>query len=226
MIIAIDGPAGSGKSTVAKALATRLGFRYLDTGAMYRSVAVEALSRGVSLDDEAGVASIASAQKIAFDHAPGSALPTLVNIGERDVTEEIRTPEADRAVSPVAKMARVREAMVAQQREIARGHDSVVEGRDIGTVVFPDAELKVFLTAGAQERARRRGAEQRAKGHDVSDEYVLADIRRRDEVDSTREHSPLTRAADAVEVDTTGLTIEQVVDKVAQLARERREARP
>jgi cytidylate kinase len=225
MIIAIDGPAGSGKSTVAQALAARLGFRYLDTGAMYRSVAVEALSRGISLEDEAGVAAIATAEQIAFGHAPGASLPTLVSIGGRDVTEEIRTPEADRAVSPVAKMSRVRAAMVTQQREIALGHDSVVEGRDIGTVVFPDAELKVFLTAGAEERARRRGAEQRAKGHEVTDDYVLADIHRRDEVDSTREHSPLTRASDAIELDTTGLTIDEVVARIAQLADQRRGVR-
>lgn len=218
MIVAIDGPAGSGKSTVAKQVAMRLGFRYLDTGAMYRAVAVRALAEGVSLDDERAVADVAATEPIEFSHESSSPLPTRVLIGGHDVTVAIRTPEADRAVSPVAKMASVRTAMVSQQRAIAAGVNTVVEGRDIGTVVFPDAALKVYLTATPEERARRRGAEQREHGHKVTDEDVLADIHRRDTVDSTREHSPLAQAGDAVEVDTTGLTVDQVVAKIARLA--------
>ncbi len=221
MIIAIDGPAGSGKSTVAKAVAARLNFRYLDTGAMYRAVALRALERGLPLDDDRAVTALALAEPVEFAHEGGSALPTRVLIGGIDVTAPIRTPAVDRAVSPVSAIKDVREVMVARQRELAAGQDVVVEGRDIGTVVFPDAELKVFLTASAQERARRRGAEQRAAGSSVTDDEVLADILRRDDYDSSRVHSPLAAASDSVEVDTTGLTIDQVVDAVAALADER-----
>lgn len=222
MIVAIDGPAGSGKSTVAKLVAERLGFHYLDTGAMYRAVAVEALSQGVGVDDEAALARIARTERIAFVHAEGEALPSQVSIGGRDVTSEIRTPEADAAVSPVARAAQVRDAMVEQQRLIGALGDTVVEGRDIGTVVFPNAGLKVFLTASAEERARRRAAQQSAAGADVDPQSVLAAIERRDESDSTREHSPLQAADDAVMLDTTGLTIDQVVDRIVALTEERR----
>lgn len=221
MIIAIDGPAGSGKSTVAKALAARLGFRYLDTGAMYRAVALRALEAGVPLDNDAAVARIAETEKVEFAHEGGSALPTRVLIGGQDVTAPIRTPEVDAAVSPVSALKSVRELMVAQQRSLAEGQDVVVEGRDIGTVVFPHAELKVYLTASPEERARRRGLEQRAAGSAVTDDEVLAAIHRRDTYDSSREHSPLAAADDAVVLDTTGLTIPEVVESAAVLAEAR-----
>jgi len=220
MIIAIDGPAGSGKSSVAKLVARRLGFHYLDTGAMYRAVAFRALSTGISLADEDAIARIAATDEVAFGHEPGEPLPSLVSIAGIDVTAAIRTPEVDDAVSAVARMARVRDAMVAQQRHLAQGSDIVVEGRDIGTVVFPNAELKVYLTATPEERARRRAAQQSEAGLAVDAVGVRDALIRRDYADSSRLHSPLSVANDAVEVDTTGLTLEQVVECVAALARE------
>jgi CMP/dCMP kinase len=221
MIIAIDGPAGSGKSSVAKLVARRLGFHYLDTGAMYRAVAFRALSQGSSLADEDAIALVATTDEIAFGHEPGEALPSLISIAGVDVTAAIRAPEVDDAVSTVARYPRVRDAMVAQQRHLAQASDIVVEGRDIGTVVFPDAELKVYLTATPEERARRRAAQQAAAGIQADTAEVKDAIMRRDEADSKRAHSPLAAASDAVELDTTGLTLDQVVERIAALARER-----
>jgi CMP/dCMP kinase len=221
MIIAIDGPAGSGKSSVAKAVASLLGLHYLDTGAMYRAVAEQALEAGVSLDDETAVAEIAQRRPIEFIHVEGEALASRVLIGGKDVTKAIRTPEVDDAVSPVARLALVRHAMVAQQRHLAEGNDIVVEGRDIGTVVFPDATLKVFLTATPHERARRRTAQNVERGIATEHVGVLDALVRRDEADSSRAHSPLAAASDAITLDTTGMSFEQVVDRVAALARER-----
>jgi cytidylate kinase len=218
MIIAIDGPAGSGKSTVAKLVAKRLDFRYLDTGAMYRALAFKALSAGMSLGDEDAVVSIAENSAVVFAHEPGEPLPSRVFIGGDDVTDEIRTPEVDEAVSAVARLPLVREAMLAQQRQLGVGSNIVVEGRDIGTVVFPDAAVKVFLTASPEERARRRADQQSSPGRVVDARDVRESILRRDEADSTRKVAPLIAAEDAHEVDTTGLSIEQVVEKIAQLA--------
>lgn len=218
MIIAIDGPAGSGKSTVAKAVARRLGLRYLDTGAMYRALAVAALERGVATDDEAALVAIALAEPVGFEQEPDEALPRRVLLGRLDVTEAIRTPQADAAVSAVSRLPGVREVMVAQQREFARGCDAVAEGRDIGTVVFPDAEVKVFLTASAEERARRRTAQHSAGGHEVAHAETLDALTARDRADSTREVSPLKPADDAIEIDTTGMTIDDVVARIAELA--------
>jgi CMP/dCMP kinase len=222
MIIAIDGPAGSGKSSVAKALAAQLGFHYLDTGAMYRAVAYQALADGISLADELAVTRIAQTCPIAFEHAGADPLPSRVLIGGRDVTDAIRTPAVDEAVSPVARLELVRHAMVAQQRHLAEGNDIVVEGRDIGTVVFPDATLKVYLTATPEERARRRAVQNAARGLEAAHEGVLDALVRRDSADSTRQHSPLSTAEDAVVFDTTGLTFDEVVSAVAQMAEERR----
>ena len=221
MIIAIDGPAGSGKSSVAKVVAARLGFHYLDTGAMYRAVACRALAQGVSLSDEPAVAAIAQSDVIEFGHDEGDPMPSRVLIAGQDVTNAIRTPEVDDAVSPVARLAQVRSAMVQQQRHLASKSNIVVEGRDIGTVVFPDAELKVYLTASAEERARRRAEQQAASGHEVDAAAVHAAMLRRDEIDSTRTNSPLAVAADAVLLDTTTLTFDEVVERIAELAQER-----
>lgn len=222
MIIAIDGPAGSGKSTVAKRVAVALGFHYLDTGAMYRAIAWRALESGVDLHDESGVAAVSGSFSITFAHEPGEALPSRVFVGEVDVTEAIRAPRIDDAVSTVAKYPQVRAAMVDVQREIGRSSDIVVEGRDIGTVVFPDAQVKVFLTASAAERARRRAVQHGDSGLEVDTAQVLKAIEKRDEADSSREVAPLVAASDAIELDTTGLTIDEVVERIAALAREAR----
>jgi CMP/dCMP kinase len=223
MIVAIDGPAASGKSTVARAIASDLGMAYLDTGAMYRALAVEALRRGVALDDGEALTGMARASVIRFSHLDGSGLPTDVAIDGRDVTAAIRTPQADKAVSPVSAVPGVRAAMVDQQRRISREQrDTVLEGRDIGTVVFPHADLKIFLTASAEERARRRTLDMERRGAGMTYEEVLADLRRRDTYDSSRSASPLVKADDAVELDTTGMTVKDVVAFVEDLVAERR----
>jgi CMP/dCMP kinase len=200
MVIAIDGPAGAGKSTVAKAVARRLGFTYLDSGAMYRAVALAALERGLDPAEVAPSARIELGDRVLLDG--------------RDVTEAIRTPEISEAASEAAAQPAVRAAMVAEQRRLLGRGDWVAEGRDIGTVVAPDADLKVFLTADPQERARRRAAELGA-----DPQAVLAEQTIRDERDRTRAHSPLQAAPGAVELDTTALTLDQVVERVADLAR-------
>jgi CMP/dCMP kinase len=203
-IIAIDGPAGSGKSTVARAVAERLGLDHLDTGAMYRSVAFAALRVGVDPDDDDRVARLARRVDIRVDSG-------VVTVDGVDATIEIRGPEVSRAVSAVAANPAVRAELVRRQREWAAGRGGgVVEGRDIGTVVFPRAALKVYLTAGAEERARRRTRDSADLGYDA----VAADISRRDQVDSSRGASPLTVAPDALVIDTTGRSVEQVVVEV------------
>lgn len=222
MIIAIDGPAGSGKSSVAKAVARRLGFRYLDTGAMYRAVAFKALASGIRPSDGDAIARILAVDAITFGHEEGNPLATRVQIGGEDVTAAIRTPSVDDAVSAVATMGVVRDAMVSQQRALADVHDIVVEGRDIGTVVFPHAELKVYLTATPEERSRRRAAQQASTGMLTDPIGVHRALIRRDHSDSTREHSPLMPADDAVIVDTTGMEFQAVVDRICELASERR----
>jgi cytidylate kinase len=220
MIIAIDGPAGSGKSTVAKSVATELGFKYLDTGAMYRAVAFRALQTGIDPSDGAAVARVVAESPIEFIHVPCDSFPVGVRIAGADVTAEIRSPEVDDAVSAVARLAAVREAMVAQQRSLGGSENIVVEGRDIGTVVFPDAGVKVFLTASAEERARRRSIQQAESGIATDSDEVHQSLMRRDTADSTREISPLTPADDAVVLNTTGMTFEQVVERVCEVARE------
>jgi cytidylate kinase len=233
MIIAIDGPAGSGKSTVAKQLARELGFAYLDTGAMYRSVAWHALAENLDLSDPLSESTIARIRKIAqtepitFGFVEGEPLPSEVFINGDDVTRQIRLPETDKAVSPVSADAGVREALTEQQRVFGREHDTVMEGRDIGTVVFPNAELKVFLTASTEERARRRAyqnAEKVGREAPTSEEYeaVLKDIKRRDDYDSSREVAPLKPAPGSIELDSTGMSIDEVVTKLVHLTNERR----
>lgn len=221
MIIAIDGPAGSGKSTVAKQVARMLGFQYLDTGAMYRSVAWYALEHGVSTDDVDALADIAQEKSIEFRAAEYDTQPSRVFIDGVDVTDEIRTPRIDKAVTPVSAIPEVRSALVLQQRAIASTQNVVMEGRDIGTVVFPNAEVKVFLTASAEERARRRAAQNRERGFgEVDESAILKDIIRRDEADSTRAASPLKPADDAHMLDTTDLSIDEVCEIIAAFARE------
>lgn len=220
MIIAIDGPAGAGKSTVTKAVAKKLGFSCLDTGAMYRAIAWRAVRDGVALDDDAALGQVARTCEIAFSHEEGDPLPRCVSIDGEDVTDAIRTSEIDRAVSPVSAAPSVREALVDQQRRIGQGGDYVVEGRDIGTVVFPDAAVKVFLTASDEERAHRRLRQNVDRGIGSIDfDEVLADLRRRDKIDSSRATSPLKPADDAVILDSTGRYIEDVIDEICELAR-------
>lgn len=218
MIIAIDGPSGAGKSTVAKAVAKKLDFDCLDTGAMYRAVAWSALQDGTALDDATALESIARNRPIAFGRDGGM---QTVAIGGTDVTDAIRTAEIDRAVSPVSACPEVRDALVDQQRRIGRTGNYVVEGRDIGTVVFPDAEVKVFLTASPEERAHRRVRQNVDRGVGSIDyETVLADIIRRDDIDSNRATSPLKAADDAVAMDSTGTYIEDVIDQICALAQQ------
>ncbi len=221
MIVAIDGPSGAGKSSVSVEVARELGFSCLDTGAMYRSVAWQAVHDGVALDDAEHLGEIARTYEIAFSHEPGNPKPVGVSIGGVDVTQAIRTAEIDRAVSPVSAEPSVREALVAQQQRIGRSGDYVVEGRDIGTVVFPEAPVKVFLTASNEARARRRVLQNEQRGVGSTDfEEVLADIIRRDEYDSSRATSPLRPADDAVHIPSSDMTIEEVIAQICNLVRE------
>jgi cytidylate kinase len=209
MVIAIDGPAGAGKSTVARGVAGEIGFTYLDSGAMYRCVALAALESGTPLDDGEALGELAEGLGIGFDGRS-------VLLGEHDVTDAIRTADVSAAASQVSVHPRVREAMVARQRQLIASGDYVAEGRDIGTVVSPDSPLKVFLTASDEERARRRATD---TGEDL--ETVLEAQRRRDARDTEREHGALRPATDAVQLDTTGLSRGEVVARVVALARER-----
>ena len=220
MIVAIDGPAGAGKSTVSKEVARRLGFTCLDTGAMYRAIAWQAIQNGVDFDDSRGLDQVANNYRIEFAYDQGEPSPSGVLMGGVDVTRAIRTAEIDRAVSLVSKEPLVRTALVAQQQRIGNSGNYVVEGRDIGTVVFPDAAVKVFLFASAEERARRRVTQNAERGiGSVDYDEVLADIVKRDEIDSSRDSSPLEPAADAVMLDSSDLSIEEVIEKICQLAK-------
>ena len=228
MIVAIDGPAGSGKSTVARALAAREHLTYLDTGAMYRAVPCAALERGVDISDADVVAALARGLDISLTAGVGG---ERLTVDGEDRTAQIRTPEVDVNVSAVAAVPAVREAMVALQRKAAEAGDVVAEGRDIGTVVFPAAEVKVYLSADPSARARRR-AVQRQGGDTAKDASAQADAAEtaaieaelvaRDKADSTREASPLRPAADAVHIDSTDLTVDEVCDRIAALMREAR----
>lgn len=222
--IAIDGPAASGKSTVGAALARRLGYLYFDTGVMYRAVTWAALERDIPVADEEAVTALAEELHIEVTE-PGVAdgrQYTVLADGV-DITWAIRTPAVDANVSAVSAYAGVRRALVAQQRRVAAGVAVVMVGRDIGTVVLPEADLKIYLDATGEERARRRWRELEERGKDVGYEVVLEAMRRRDRIDSSREVSPLRAAWDAVLLDTTDLEIEEVVDEVERLVEEQGE---
>jgi cytidylate kinase len=212
-VVAIDGPSGSGKSTIARGIACTLGLPVLDTGAMYRAVAVAALQHGVPLDDEQACAALAREHAITVEAG-------ATTIDGRDVSAEIRGPEATSAVSTVAAHPAVRTVLVAQQRAWVEAHrGGVVEGRDIGTVVFPDAPLKVYLTASDEERARRRQLEEAARDRPVEVDAVRTDLARRDAHDSGRSTSPLRKADDAIVIDTTTRAVDDIVRELVDRAR-------
>lgn len=216
VVVALDGPSGAGKSTIGRALADALGYTYLDTGAMYRALAVRALETGIAVDDEPGLARMAAEARIAFD-----ATGKRVTLDGRDVSEDIRSREATRVASAVAKVGAVRRELVRRQQELGRPGGVVLDGRDIGSVVFPDAEAKFYLDAAPEQRARRRFDEITAKGQNASYEAILDDIRARDLQDMTRADSPLVCVADAIRVDTTAMTPEEVVAHILGLVRDR-----
>lgn len=214
-IIAIDGPSGAGKGTVARAVARALGCRYVDTGAMYRAVAWKARRTGLSLDDEEAIAELAA--RAAF-----SLTSEKVRIDGEDVTQLIRTPEIDEAAAAVARLPRVREVLARRQRAYAAEGPLVMEGRDIGTVVFPDADVKIYLDASPEERARRRAADPaHAAGAGASLDQVARDLAERDHSDRTRPKGPLVRAPDAHLIDTTGVPADEVVRRVLEIVRAR-----
>lgn len=214
LVVAIDGPSGAGKSTIGRALAEALSYTYLDTGAMYRAVAVRALEKGLASDDEAALASAASSAHITFD-----ATGKRVLLDGRDVTDQIRTREATKMASAIAKISAVRSELVRQQQELGRHGGVVLDGRDIGSVVFPNAEVKFYLDAAPSSRAKRRLAE--SPGQDASFEAVLEDIRARDHQDMSRATSPLVRTTDAIYVDTTEMSPEEVIARLLSVAQGR-----
>lgn len=220
--VCIDGPAGSGKTTIARALAEKLGFFYLDTGVLYRAVTWVALEKGISPSDEEKLAELASATEIEVKPAPaGDPRQTVVIADGDDVSLAIRTPRVDANVSEVSAHREVRTALLALQRSVAEKGGVVLAGRDMGTVVWPEAEVKVFLDASEEERARRRQKQAEEQGIHLDLNIVLAELRRRDQYDSSRTVAPLRPAPDAVIVDSTLLTIDQVTEKVLDMVRQK-----
>ena len=220
--IAVDGSAASGKSTIGRRLAAALGYRFLDTGVMYRAVTAAALEHGLDPHDGDALAALASALDIGVSlPEPGSGEPSRISVDGVDVTDHLRRPEVEENVSLVSRVPGVREALVRKQREFAGTFPIVMAGRDIGTVVLPDADLKVYLDASPEERARRRHSEFVGGGASVTEEMVLQDLRRRDQIDTERAVSPLRPADDAVIIDTDALTPDQVFDRVLGLVRGR-----
>lgn len=219
MVVAIDGPGGAGKSTVSRLLARRLGYRYVDTGAMYRAIGVLAAERGIDVEDHEALAALCEQERIEFEER-GDRLRVLA--GGRDLTAAIRTAEAAQHASRYSTVPAVRHRLVARQREIGAAGGVVMEGRDIGTVVFPEAPLKVFLDAAARERARRRAAD--LYGAAATEEQIAEierEIAERDARDRSRSHSPLRAAPDAVVIDTTGRSVEQIVSELCELVAQR-----
>ncbi len=219
LVIAIDGPAGAGKSTLARALAGRLGYTYVDTGAMYRAVGLAAAEQGIDLDDPGALAALVEGLDLVLEPGPSG---QRVHLGGRDVTDAIRTVRAGEWASRVAAMPAVRASLVARQRALGAAGGVVMDGRDIGTVVFPDADCKFFVTANAAERARRRAREIGAPDSDLP--AIQREIEARDQRDSTRADSPLQAATDAESIDTTGLTAEEAARHLLERVMER--ARP
>jgi len=217
-VIAVDGSAASGKSTVSRSLASKLGYPFLDTGVMYRAITVAALRHGVDVHDQVALGELAASVRMDVGApAPGSRESCSIAVDGDDVTRELRNPEVEDAVSLVSRVPAVREALVRLQREIAGRQAMVMAGRDIGTVVLPDADLKIYLDASLAERARRRFREFEAQSREVSEEMVLADLRRRDQIDSERAASPLRPADDAVIINTDELSQDEVLLKVLEL---------
>jgi len=218
MIIAIDGPSGAGKSTLGRMLARELGLLYIDTGAMYRAAALAVLRSGVSTQDGSSVAEVVTNARITLEGDPDS---LRVMLDGRDVSEEIRTEEVSHTASVISTVSEVRRALVGRQRVLgARGRGAVLDGRDIGTVVFPQADFKFFLTARPEERAHRRYEEERLRERDLTFEDTLADINKRDHRDSTRADSPLVIAEDAIVIDSTELSIDEVYERMMSEIRE------
>jgi len=215
--VALDGPAGAGKSTVAKQAAKRLGLTYVDTGAMYRAITWKALQEGMDMTNESALTLLANRISIDFEQTENG---QNVFVDGVDVTEAIRTLDVTANVSPVSAVQGVREAMVKIQKDIAARVGVVMDGRDIGTVVLPFADVKIWLTASVEERAQRRYQELVAKGQDVDFDRLKEDIKRRDEYDSGREHSPMKKADDAQVLDTTGLSIEQVIERILHICQQ------
>ena len=216
IVIAIDGPAASGKSTTATRVAEILGYLHLDTGAMYRAITLRVLERGIPLENDQAIVDAASQSKVSFQ---GEGSCPRILLDGRDVSEEIRTQEVSRAVSRVSSIAGVRELMVRLQRRMARGGGVVLDGRDIGTVVLPDADLKVFMVAEVDERARRRTKDLAQTGLTVEPRTVADELTRRDHLDSTRPVSPLRKADDAIELDTTRLSFDEQVAFIVEQAK-------
>ena len=212
MIIAIDGPAGAGKSTVAKLIAKKKGFLYIDTGAMYRALTLKAIEDGVNGQDTARLISLAHNTQISLRNDPDGSLTVFLD--GRDVSRLIREPRITQVVSDIARIKEVRDVMLVLQRDLGRQQDAVLDGRDIGTVVFPDADKKFYIDAQFKERVSRRYKELVASGQKVTFDEVDADLKNRDNIDSTRAVAPLKKADDAICVDTTNMSIEEVVEKV------------